>query len=178
MIYLSNLWNVYLYTFHTFKVNHENSSLESLFPPYFCIMSALSETPFERVPLLKLLGAWFFFFFRGESHRRITATGKFTQPRLISANCEWARVVPQHSHLSPGCLSEAGWPTTIQRLVMRESIMWPTLDKGCWIPSLIGWPRVFFTMWPVARRSNHEFMAAVRKARSVGHAKRILTSYT
>lgn len=83
-------------------------------------------------------------FFRGESHRRITATGKFTQPWLINANCEWACVVLQHSHSSPGCLSEPGWPTTIQRLVMRESIMRPTLDKGCWILSLIGWHRVFF----------------------------------
>lgn len=162
MIYLSNLWNVYLFTFHTFKVNHENSSLERLFPPYFA--SCL------------IVGC--VIFFRGESHRRITATGKFTQPWLINANCEWACVALQHSHSFPGCLSEPGWPTTIQRLVMRESIMWPTLDKGCWILSLIGWPRVFFTMWPVARRSNHEFMAAVRKACSVGHTKRILTSYT
>lgn len=65
----------------------------------------------------------------------------------------------QQSHSSHWHLSEPGWPPPIQRFLISESIMWPTLVKGYRILSLIGWPHRSLVMWPVAHSGNHQLVS-------------------
>lgn len=72
------------------------------------------------------------------------------------------------------------WPwltcsTAIQQFVTSE-FMWPTLDKGCWIRFLIGWPCKSFIMWPAARSGKNQLMALVKAACTVGCTKKKIFS--
>lgn len=81
-------------------------------------------------------------------------------PRVCACVCKCVFLcVSQQSHSSHWHLSEPGWPPPIQRFLISESIMWPTLVKGCRILFLIGWPHRSAVMWPVAHSGNHQLVS-------------------